>query len=107
MSAPPPGRWAIVVVVTVPLLGWALEPPTEARPAKDRVDLHGDPLPQGAVARLGTVRFRHPGAVHAVAFSTDGKLLAASSDDQNMVVIWDRATGRKLRVIPVGSHGLP
>jgi WD40 repeat protein len=80
--------------------GGKLKPPW---PAKARVDLHGDPLPAGAVARLGTVRFGHAGAVRAVAFSDDGKLLAASSDARNMVVLWDRATGRKLREIPVTS----
>jgi WD40 repeat protein len=79
----------------------------EAEPPKPREDRYGDPLPPGAIARLGTVRFRHPGAVHAVAFSEDGKLLAASSDDRCMVVIWDRATGRKLREIPVASRTLP
>jgi WD40 repeat protein len=72
-----------------------------------RTDLYGDPLPTGASARLGTVRFRHPGAVHAVAFSKDGKLLAASSDDRIMVVIWDRTTGRKLREIPTRNGWLP
>src|SRR5262249_45974209 len=83
---------------------WA-EPP-EDKPNR-RTDRYGDPLPEGAVARLGSARFRHQGAVHAVAFSPDGKLLAASSDDKNMIVIWDRASGRKLREILMADKGLP
>jgi WD40 repeat protein len=99
--------WTTLIALASGLPGWGQEPPRQPRPAKPYLDLHGDPLPRGAIARLGTVRFRHAGAVHAVAFSEDGKLLAASSDGRNMVVIWDRATGHKLREIPVGDRGLP
>jgi RNA polymerase sigma factor (sigma-70 family) len=81
------------------------QPKTDGQQMK--VDLHGDPLPEGAVARLGTVRFRHAGAVRAVAFSPDGKLLAASSDDKNMVVLWDRGSGRKLREILIADKNSP
>jgi WD40 repeat protein len=79
---------------------WGQDPARGVQPAKARVDLYGDPLPEGAIARLGSVRFRHHGAVRAVAFSPDGKFLAASSDGRDMVVIWDRATGRKLHEMP-------
>ncbi len=99
--------WATLVAFAFTLWGWGQGGPEHPQPAKVRADLHGDPLPEGAVARLGTVRLRHAGAVHAVAFSEDGKLLAASSDDRNMVVIWDRATGRKIRELPVGGRTLP
>jgi WD40 repeat protein len=86
---------------------WAQNSLKERQSSRGRLDLHGDPLPEGAVARLGTVRFRHPGAVHAVAFSQDGKLLAASSDDLIRVVIWERATGRKLREIRLAGLASP
>jgi RNA polymerase sigma factor (sigma-70 family) len=62
-------------------------------------DLYGDPLPPGAVVRLGTVRFRHPGfRVQGLAFSRDGKtLLSASSED---VRIWEASSGRLIRTLP-------
>src|SRR5262245_16615656 len=57
-------------------------------------DLHGDPLPPGALVRLGTIRFRY--AATSVAYSPDGKLLAAAGAD-NHIRLFDPATGREIR----------
>jgi RNA polymerase sigma factor (sigma-70 family) len=74
------------------------EGPAAAPAASDKrpADRHGDPLPDGAVARLGTVRWRHGERVASVAFSPDGKRLASASWD-NTLALWDVATGKRLR----------
>jgi WD40 repeat protein len=62
-----------------------------------RVDLDGDPLPPGALARFGTSRLRHPG-IHGedtgFAFRPDSKAIA--SLDELSVRLWDVATGKML-----------
>ncbi len=66
------------------------------------------PLPEGAIARIGSPRLRHAGEVAAMAFSMDGRWLAsASPDDHDRTVrVWDLADGaEKLRVpIEVNSN---
>ena len=61
-----------------------------------RTDLYGDPLPPGAIARMGTVRFRHEDEVWSVAFSPDGKTVVTASRD-NMVRLWEAASGKEIR----------
>lgn len=53
-----------------------------------------DPLPSGAVTRIGSTRLRHGRPVSSVAFLADGKRLA--STDGESVAIWDLDTGRAL-----------
>jgi WD40 repeat protein len=57
-------------------------------------DIHGDPLPPGAIARLGTLRFRAGRGITHLAFSPDGKRLVAKS--RSAVSVWDVASGRML-----------
>src|SRR2546421_427370 len=60
-------------------------------------DRDGDALPEGALARMGTLGFR--GVAAPLAFSPDGKVLAsgATSWRSERVILWEAATGRPLR----------
>src|SRR6516225_9612253 len=58
-------RLAILVVFLIPVSAMA----------QQRTDFYGDPLPDGAVARLGTVKFRLP-RVESVGFRSTGELVA-------------------------------
>jgi WD40 repeat protein len=68
--------------------GWAETP-------KPRLDAAGDPLPDGALARVGTRRLHHSGAVTNVVFAPDGKSLASSGND-GLVRLWETATGKEI-----------
>lgn len=59
------------------------------------VDLHGDPLPSGARARLGTVRWRHEAPVRDVAISTDGRTAVTLSAD-GRVHLFELSSGKRL-----------
>jgi WD40 repeat protein len=61
-----------------------------------RVDRHGDPLPEGAIARLGTVGWQLPAHGTAVAFSSDGKKIGVG-DSSGHVLLFDSATGKEER----------
>jgi RNA polymerase sigma factor (sigma-70 family) len=60
-------------------------------------DLYGDPLPSGAIARLGTIRFRHGGFLQDALLSPDGRTLFSVGNDS--IEWWDAHHGSRQRQI--------
>jgi WD40 repeat protein len=74
------------------------EPPTPDKGNPARTDLYGDPLPDGALARLGTTRWRPGTWVHVLVYSPDGSVLASDGYDRT-IRLWEAATGRLIRTL--------
>lgn len=75
-------------------------PPTVTRaPAPEKTDAAGDPLPPGALARMGSSRFHHGSNVHRLMVSADGKWVISYGSHTGYRV-WDLATGKEQ--VPVG-----
>ncbi len=93
-----PRSFALGLLLSLPAGTSAADGKASDAPVPVRTDACGDPLPRGALARLGTTRFRHQGVAWAVAFSPDGKTLAARTWDA--FLLFDAATGREVRRLP-------
>jgi WD40 repeat protein len=67
--------------------------------APARVDLYGDPLPAGALARMGIGRWPQPlsTGILNTAISLDGSLIATGG--AAFIQLWEISTGRLLRTI--------
>jgi WD40 repeat protein len=82
------------------------QPSTQS--AAERVDQVGDPLPEGALLRLGTAHSRHHDVIHTLALTPDGKTVATAGSKEEYpeepIRLWDVATGREVRKL---DHGDP
>jgi WD40 repeat protein len=73
-------------------------------------DRYGDPLPEGAVGRIGTLRLRHSiqggnGWIGSASFSPDGALLAVAAKEDCRVSVWDIPSGRLRYMLNAHDHG--
>src|SRR5437868_7773900 len=90
---------SVLILLLMPP-AWSAPKDSEVR---GRTDCYGDPLPEGALARLGTSRLFQGEKVRSLAFSPDGKILASAGDsealpsgDTEALFLWDAATGKLL-----------
>jgi RNA polymerase sigma factor (sigma-70 family) len=97
----------LVLVVGAVAAGWftragqpqaARQPTPPAGTGPARTDRQADLLPEGAVRRFGSSRFRQGSVLRASALSPDGKVLATSGD--HSVIVWDLDRQRVLRRFP-------
>ena len=63
-------------------------------------DLAGDPLPDGALARLGSTRFSPGTLIDRITYSPDGTILA-SVDHHGVLDLWNAANGLRRRPIAI------
>jgi WD40 repeat protein len=61
-------------------------------PAAPATDSLGDPLPQGAQLRLGTLRFCAPSSVHGLAISADQTSVVSFC---KVLIVWNTKTGQE------------
>ena len=100
------GRACLVlgVLLTIAARAGSAEPAAAAA----ALDRYGDPLPEGAITRLGTIRLRHTDYVTDLIYAADGKTVASVGDygaygdtapsttARQVIHIWDAASGREL-----------
>src|SRR4051812_21363062 len=65
-----------------------------------------EPLPDGALWRLGTMRMRHLGEVQQIGFTADGKHIASLGGD-HAFSLWDLKTGFEARRLLLSNKVLP
>src|SRR5205085_10067587 len=89
----------LILLAAAPFVASRPTAPVPGGPAgPPRLDFNGDPLPVGAMARVGTVRFRHESGVYLIEFSPDGRVVYSVCHSPNTFVrAWSVADGRELR----------
>jgi len=107
MAGPPKKRSTLPRLITLVVVCWlALDTTIPAHDNQEtttkklpgNVDQYGDPLPEDAVARLGSVRFHHQGGILTAAFAPDGKTIVGAGYEKDGLSLryWETATGKEI-----------
>lgn len=92
-----PAKLRIALLLTLTAVGVGMLA-NQTRSEQPRTDWYVDPLPPGALARLGSIRLRHVSAT--VAFSAGGKTLISAGAD-GMLRFWEPVSGKEIRRVRV------
>jgi WD40 repeat protein len=76
-----------------------------SRKCTSAADVYGDPLPPGAISRLGTVRYRHSGWYKRVFFLPDNETIVVGTRD-NTVRAWNARSGKMVHEIAIDADYL-
>src|SRR5580765_4769871 len=68
-------------------------------------DLNGDPLPPGAIARMGQDRWLHGVSANFAEFLPDGKTVVTVNSD-NTIRVWEFPSGKEIRRISLRQSGV-
>ena len=103
-TGPATGKWLAATVLTAGglALGFGAARPTDNPPGAaeappPRAVEPPEPLPNGAMARMGTHRLRHPGWVGTLQYGLGGKVLVSAGEP--VALVWDASSGRRLRTL--------
>jgi WD40 repeat protein len=97
------GSTRLLIFACLFLSGGRMLASEEEKVRPQRTDRYGDPLPNGAIARLGAAGLHHPGGVYAAIFTPEGtSILVVGAEEQGCSVrFWDRRTrteGRRFAI---------
>jgi WD40 repeat protein len=95
-------RYGLISVLLSCALFTGVSEPAQAggKEGAPRTDLHGDPLPERALARSGTTQGRLGITASVLVYSPDGKMLAAATFDH--ILLLDAKTGKRIEAFPRG-----
>ncbi len=89
--------WLLAATIAIPVLSLCSAQPPAAKTAP-APDPDEEPLPAGAIARIGTTQLRHDAPIAALAWSHDSSFIASASHDKT-ACLWDAKTGKLKRRI--------
>jgi WD40 repeat protein len=93
-------RTSKVLLLTLGLVAFSFQPSRADEQSKTpeakkpRTDRYADPLPEGALLRIGTSRFRHGDEIRELVFSPDGKILASRGCKRFR--FWEARSGKRI-----------